>query len=299
MAPRRRPPAPLAVVLAGCCSLAVLQPLAAGPAPAAPAGSRAADPPGRPELFDSPPDESPAARPGGAGPEAADPEAAEVRGQVRVQKSGEPLAGATVTLRPEGAAPDSGGRSAATDRQGEFHFAQVGPGSWILRVEHVGYRPRTDTLAVGEGDDVVLRIPMAVSPVDLEPLVVRVRRGWLVERGFYRRRSKDLGYFLTPEDLERRSVHRLTQLLKIVPGVRLVRDCSSLPCENFIRMSATASSSCRVQYYMDGNELVPPVNPDDHMVLDLAAVEVYRGIAETPAQYYGRCGSVVMWSKRR
>ena len=140
---------------------------------------------------------------------------------------------------------------------------------------------------------------MAPEPVVLAPLGVEVRASWLVDTGFYYRRSKDFGYFLTPERLRRRNVPSVLGVLKTVPGVRVGRLCQpgGRLCRQGVLMSR-ASGTCRTTYYMDGTEMTGNVAPRDINVQDLAAIEVYRGISETPPQFYGRCGSVVMWSRR-
>ena len=70
-------------------------------------------------------------------------------------------------------------------------------------------------------------------------------------------------------------------------------------------MAGSTQVGCIPVFYIDGQRISQLTNPNGTIDLDmlvfgqdLAAVEVYRGIAQTPAQFYGRCGSVVIWTRR-
>lgn len=223
----------------------------------------------------------------------------EVYGHVVEQGGGDAIGQASVLFRRlvEDSVIDS--VSTTTGDDGAFRFERLPPGTYALVTRHLSFETRRDTFRVPTSKNMELRIPLATAPVELSPLEVTVRAGWLVETGFYRRRDRGFGRFLTPEELERRPVNSLTQALKTVPGVESGRICDGGFCREALRMSLSAGrTACRLTYYMDGDEMHGPVSPKDISVQDLAAIEVYRGISETPPQFYGRCGSVVMWSKR-
>lgn len=189
--------------------------------------------------------------------------------------------------------------AASTDDDGAFRIESLPSGTYALVTEHLGFETRRDTFRVPISKSMKVRIPLAAEPVELRPLDVSVRAGWLVETGFYRRQSKGFGQFLTPEDLDRRPVSNLTQALKTVPGVRWGTRCNDVGCDQILVMAISASTTgCDVTYYLDGDEMHGTVSPRHISMHGLAAIEVYRGISETPAEFYGRCGSVVMWSKR-
>ena len=225
--------------------------------------------------------------------------ASDVYGHVFDQDGGDPVGQASVLFRRlvEDSVIDSVAASTADD--GTFRVERVPPGTYALVTEHLSFETRRDTFRVPVSKDMRVRISLAAAPVELSPLQVNVRAGWLVETGFYHRRDRGFGKFLTPEDLEQRAVNSLVQTLKTVPGVHYAELCESGHCRRVLTMSLSAGrSACPVTYYMNGNEMHGPVSPRDISVQDLAAIEVYRGISETPGQFYGRCGSVVMWSKR-
>lgn len=88
-----------------------------------------------------------------------------VEGQVQSQ-SGERIVGATVALEGVG--------FRITDQEGRFRFGAVTPRAYALRAEAIGYEPLTLALVVDE-DDVTLTVALAVSPVQLDSLVVETR----------------------------------------------------------------------------------------------------------------------------
>lgn len=189
--------------------------------------------------------------------------------------------------------------STSTDGDGAFRLDEVPTGTYLLVTDHLGFESRRDTVQVPVGRTVQLEVTLAAEPVKLRPLDVSVRQEWLVETGFYERREKGLGKFLTAEELEKRPLSSLTQALSTVSGVKTAQRCRGMFCREVLHMSQSSTQmGCDVKYYMDGNEMHGFVSPDNIAVHNLAAIEVYRGISETPGQFYGRCGSVVIWSKR-
>jgi outer membrane receptor for ferrienterochelin and colicin len=142
-------------------------------------------------------------------------------------------------------------------------------------------------------------------------VTVERRPQWLESTGFYDRVAQNLGQHVTPEDLERRSTLRFSEVLRDVPGIDLRPVCTP-HCYHQIRMAGTTQSGCIPTFYMDGRRVnvrpkprgsrrEPPGLFDLDVIAtgsDIAAVEVYRSIAETPPEFYGRCGSIVIWTKR-
>ena len=230
----------------------------------------------------------------------ADGPSSEVFGRVVEQGGGDGVGQANLLFRRlvEDSVIDS--VTATTADDGAFRFQQLPSGTYALVTRHLSFQTRRDTFRVPVSKSMEIRIPLAAEPVELSPLEVSVRSGWLVETGFYRRLNRGFGKFITPEELERRPLNSLTQALKTVPGVEFGRRCGARGnCREAIRMSLSVGrNACPVKYFMDGDEMHGTVTPTDISAQDLAAIEIYRSISETPPEFYGRCGSVVMWSKR-
>ena len=91
---------------------------------------------------------------------------ATVSGVVRDESTGEPLAGASVTL------PDLR-RGAATTIAGRYTFGGVPPGPHHLTVRGFGYAPRTLDVIVPPSGDAVFNLTLRPVPLSLTEIVVR------------------------------------------------------------------------------------------------------------------------------
>lgn len=189
--------------------------------------------------------------------------------------------------------------STVTDADGNFAFAQIPPGSYQLRFEHLAFGTRTDTVTVELRSTVELVARVAERAIALPPLEVSVRSGHLADAGFYDRRSAGFGAFLVRQEWERQGPRLPSDLLRMVPGVRVVPSGSGV--DNVI----LDRRNCRVRYFMDGARLGPTFRLDDIPVQWIEALEIYRGPAGVPAQFRGfpgtergGCGVIVIWTRR-
>ncbi len=220
-----------------------------------------------------------------------------VAGRLIDASTGEPIEAAAVLI------PRADDASAVTDNGGAFHFPELPTGQFEATIRHVAYGQPTLMVEVSEGRTTHLEVRLTPEPIALEPIAVAVssRPQWLENNGFYHRQNRSLGQFVSPEDIAERPWRRFSQVLSDVPGVRIFRVCNP-HCEQIVRMTGTTRRSCRPEFYIDGRRLVFREAWIDLDGLassnDLAAIEVYRSIAETPPQFYGLCGSVVIWTKR-
>ena len=96
----------------------------------------------------------------------------EIEGVVRDTGTGEPLAGAFVSVVGTGT-------SAVTHGDGTFHLTGIAGGTYSLRVERLGYRSHTAEVVVGD-ESAVVTIELATSPIALQGMVVTAT---LSERG--------------------------------------------------------------------------------------------------------------------
>ncbi len=63
---------------------------------------------------------------------------------------------------------------AFTDAAGFFLFRDVPPGTYLVRVEHLGFARTGESLTIGAGEEVEIEIRMAPRAIRLAPLVVEV-----------------------------------------------------------------------------------------------------------------------------
>lgn len=208
-------------------------------------------------------------------------------------------------------------RALRTDSVGGFEFLDVSPGPYRLRASRIGYRDAVGDLVLTADSVVDVEIRMAVATVLLAPVTVTSRSTRDVSpvlRGFYSRMEHGPGRFITREEIEQRHPVRVTDMLRNLPNLR-----SSPP-----RMGTTTGAGlsqgsnadrCTVVFFVDGMRVNQPSTPglrsstprhdlaiDDYVQPDeVEGIEVYRGEADTPAEFSSRwvqCGTVVIWTRR-
>lgn len=195
-------------------------------------------------------------------------------------------------------------RETLTGRDGRFRIRDAPTGTVEAEIHHIGYGSPVVTVDVEPLQTTHMEIRLAPAAIEVEPLTVTidVRPQWLEASGFYLRQERGLGQFVTPTDLERTPFRRFSEVLRKVPGVEIRNVCRP-HCYQVIRMSTQSSVACPPTFYVDGKKMITvreqlidldALAPNG----DIAAVEVYRGISQTPPQFYGRCGSIVLWTLR-
>jgi hypothetical protein len=111
----------------------------------------------------------------GLGPSSAlGQEAATLRVVVTADDDGAPLQRATVLL--ETPTENDTVRAAITDEDGYAELRSLAPGRYVVRVSHVGYAPRRDTLRLAAGRR-VYGVELPVSERRLQEVTVETRRG--------------------------------------------------------------------------------------------------------------------------
>lgn len=227
-------------------------------------------------------------------------------GQITDSETGAAIVGATVTV----AGTDA---SALTNREGSFSISGIPVGRQELVIRHVAYGEPRVAVTVDNGQSTHVGVTLEPRAIAVEPISVEISRRpmWLESNGFYHRQERSLGQFVTPEMIEQRSFARFSEVLQQVPGVTIRTVCTPR-CFERVAMTGATQTECIPTFYMDGRQMhVRPAPRSSRFAPaglidldsfaaphDLAAVEVYRSIAETPPQYYGRCGSIVIWTKR-
>jgi hypothetical protein len=215
-----------------------------------------------------------------------------VRGRVLEQGTDAPLRGAAVSLA---SGPDGtrGIGTRVTGESGEFLFRQVRAGLYRVSVTLLGYTDLRDTLRVGEESEMELILPLSVSPIPLEPIVVsaeRRRADFLA--GFESRRRRLGGTFMDRQEIEARAPLVFTDLLRMVPGARVV------PVSDYGH-GGLFRGGCVPSIVIDGLRLSPTRDLDALLQpMDVEALEVYTG-SFLPAEFGPTpCGAIVVWTRR-
>jgi hypothetical protein len=236
---------------------------------------------------------------------AATPLSAQVRlyGRVADERTGEPIAGARVTLLNE-YGRRVGSLSAGDD--GEFEFFIKRHGRHYLHASRIGYRENTSPgLRIGEHS--LLRVELRLDPdaVLLAPLEVVARaqsRTSPVLASYEARLRAGIGTFVTRQEIERLRPSRLTDVLATLPGVHL-ESAGGAGHSRTVHISRAVN--CAAQVFVDGflmNRLPGTVSVDDLVAPGaIEGIELYRGTATIPAEFLtpqARCGVVAIWTRR-
>jgi len=217
---------------------------------------------------------------------------ATVRGRVLEQGTDAPLRGAAVSLA---SGPDGtrGIGTRVTGESGEFLFRQVRAGLYRVSVTLLGYTDLRDTLRVGPESDMELILPLSVSPIPLEPIVVSAERRRPDHlAGFERRRRTLGGTFMDRQEIEGRGALVFTDLLRMVPGARVVP-------VSYYGHGVLFRGGCAPSIVIDGLRLSPTRDLDALLrPMDVDALEIYTG-ASLPAEFGPTpCGAIVVWTRR-
>lgn len=178
-----------------------------------------------------------------------------LQGELLDLVSQEPLEAGLVVLR---GADGSVLGTAHTNERGRWLFEVPRPGVYYLQAQRVGYEGwLAGPVVMNAGDDVGYYFHLRPRPILLDPLEVSVEatRRHLELSGFYERQRSDFGTFLGPEDMERTTAPRITEMLLGLPGVRLVATHAGSAGGRFIQLRGSNPSGgglCRPRVFVDG-----------------------------------------------
>lgn len=183
---------------------------------------------------------------------------------------------------------------------GRFRFARVPPGRYELNVEHLGFLSVQDSVEVESSSTTDIAVTLSVEAVPLEPLQVTTRSFHLDRVGFYNRRERLAGSFLTRTELGNRPASYASDLLRGMAGIRLA------PRRNSYGSMPVGRGNCGFRYIVDGARIGPGFEIDDVRPDWIEAIEVYRGASEVPGEFSGpptdpraNCGLIVVWTRVR
>lgn len=218
-----------------------------------------------------------------------------VRGTVSTT-FGVPIGGATLRL----SLPNRGSTtSVESDDDGAFTAIGVPQGTAWLVARRIGYRPDSVPVTVTAGETAQTTVKLERIAVELDRVQILGRRDVTGPMaGFYKRMGQGAGRFFTAEDVERRNASRMTDVLRMVPGLRI----ESRGFQSTVRMRG---SRCAPLVWLDAQPLfAAEIDLDAFDPRTFEGMEVYSGAASVPVEFQGNqrmssaCGTIVLWSKR-
>jgi hypothetical protein len=192
---------------------------------------------------------------------------------------------------------------AMTNAQGDFTLQGLPPGSRLLVARHLGYVAGTIPvdLMSRETKHVALTLPKFVPVMD--PVLVTARRTAALDKlGFSQRSKSASGYFLGPDRLKNMHPIYMTDILRLVPSLRVVNTPMGATVMSSRGVTSLSGSSGCVQYFVDDMPFTEQEPGEANSFIsgsEIVAVEVYQpGLA--PAQYIrgtGSCVTILLWTR--
>jgi TonB family protein len=215
-----------------------------------------------------------------------------VAGTVR-DSSGTTLAGATLSVIGTAV-------RAISDSVGRFRLVAVPAGPRTLHVRRLGYRASAIPITVEGGATASIAVLLGRLPRELDPVLVEASRQPSARylQGFYERKSKGHGYFVTREQIAVREWNDVTDVLRsLVPAVRIT---SSRMARNAVRLRG---ARCAPLVWLDGAPAMAGEFDLDFLSPEtVSGIEVYPGPATVPVEFRSTrgleaCGVIVVWSR--
>lgn len=238
---------------------------------------------------------------------------ATLAGIVRDDSTARPLAGVEIILQTTS-------HRAVTNEAGRYELTVLPAGVYQVIFRQVGYLPVRMDVLLRDGEStranaVLVRSEVVLAPIEVIGETPRPR-GNMVD-AFEERRAMGFGEFIDSDVLRRAEHLRLTDVLRRHSRIELRYMClqplSDHPdCRgekgyvafNPHRRDMGGSLNCLMHVMIDGF-LVTRSGPVDLRnflaVHELHGVEIYRNMAQTPAQFAdidARCGIIVLWTRR-
>jgi TonB family protein len=191
-----------------------------------------------------------------------------------------------------------------TDSRGMFALRDLPSDSMRLIVRRLGFRPSALDVVLQAGSAAEVEVHLDAAPQKLTPITVSARPEVFEARlsGFYDRQKQRGGHFITRQRLQRLTSHRFTDLLREVPGVKLLT-IGRGPSSATQRSVRLRGADCPPQVFLDG---FPATSGEFDLDMlepsSLEGIEVYHGMATVPAEFLvarggERCGVVAIWTR--
>jgi hypothetical protein len=186
-----------------------------------------------------------------------------------------------------------------TGDSGEFRITGLPAGTNVFNVRRLGFEPASFTALLKSGKTHRATFALTVTAHALPTVAVKdtaLVTHWLDQ--FNRRKGSAPGAFFTRADIERKGARIGTDVVRNVPGIRLVpvRGGSGY---RVVMNRGAGGRTCYPQMFYHNTPYSGDL--DDFIAEDIEAVEVYVGVSEIPPELdkggRGICGAIVVWTR--
>ena len=188
-----------------------------------------------------------------------------------------------------------------SDARGTFVIRNPPEADLRLIVRRLGFRPAAVDVVVRGNRVTEVAVVLEPTAAQLEPVVVAARPEVFDARlsGFYSRMNNRVGHFITPERLKNLTSHRFSDVIRELPGVRILASGRNV----FTRSIRLRGADCPPTVFVDG--MPAHAGEFDIDIIEpstIEGVEVYHGSATIPPQFASsvggtRCGVIAFWSR--
>lgn len=188
-----------------------------------------------------------------------------------------------------------------TDAQGRFSLAKLPAGEVEFSIRRIGFEPVTLKRTIPRTGVDSFTVMLAELPQSIDAMSVTERhRRQGIEEFYFRRAQGISGVFFTRDDIQNQRASTPSDLMRTTPSVHLV----TVPSGKGVRFPGITSISrrgdCQPVVWLDGQS-APGMELDDVPLNDIEGIELYRGVSNTPAQFWragqSQCGAIVIWTR--
>ncbi len=191
--------------------------------------------------------------------------------------------------------------SVRTNDSGGFRMVNLPTGLASVTLRRMGFAPASAEVRLRSGRTDSLVFSLNALAATLAGVLVEDEyeaRSHRLLAGFWERRARGFGYFLTRDQIEKRDAREFADLVRLTPSVSV----GTRNGRRVIRFNrGAAGRDCPPQYVVDGMK-IENGSPDEFTPQDIEAIELYSGPATIPPQFAPRfnsftCGAVVIWTR--
>lgn len=177
------------------------------------------------------------------------------------------------------------GLTTITDSAGAFDLPGIPAGTHTVEVKATGYASVQVRLEFGSGQSRHLELALVPAPLPLPGVSADAeRRGQL--GGFWERRERKLGYYVTRQEIEERNPRLVVDLFRSMPGVKLYHMDGQGGGTIVSFGRSDHRMVCSAAVFLNGVPFDPLEQGMDVFRPDeIEAIEAYPGPASLPAQF--------------